>query len=396
MLLVVEDVHWADRSTRDLLGFLARNLRTGIALVLTCRSEEVRRGHPLRGFLAGLVRSGAERIELGRLGRRELRGLLAGIAGEDPAPALLDEIWARSQGNALFAEELLAARTRGAELPDALLDLLLARVETLGARTRAMLDAAAVAPGRIGHELLARVVREGENLDEALREAVDRHVLAVDGEDGYVFRHALLREAIAGDLLPSRRRGLHAEWARVLAATDGADPGLLAHHWHAAGDLEQSLRASVRAGRAAEEASAVHEARHHYLRAVELWPKAPQAAADSPLTRPELLRRAAHALAITGSPGEAIAVAGRVGAAAEQSHALATLGTALAGLGDLAAGEARLRQAHALAQDARRAAGPCTTCRTCWCGTAAAPRRSTRRWSARRRPRGPASCGRWG
>src|SRR6266511_2858877 len=114
VLLVVEDLHWADRSTRNLLGFLVRNLRGGVALVLTYRSDELHRRHPLRGFLAELERSGrVERLELGRLGRRELGELLAGILGEPPAPALVDEILARSEGNPFFAEELLAARVGG-------------------------------------------------------------------------------------------------------------------------------------------------------------------------------------------------------------------------------------------------------------------------------------------
>src|SRR6266508_1694870 len=87
VLLVVEDLHWADRSTRNLLGFLVRNLRGGVALVLTYRSDELHRRHPLRGFLAELERSGrVERLELGRLGRRELGELLAGILGGPPAP----------------------------------------------------------------------------------------------------------------------------------------------------------------------------------------------------------------------------------------------------------------------------------------------------------------------
>src|SRR6266511_1522979 len=95
VLLVVEDLHWADRSTRNLLGFLVRNLRGGVALVLTYRSDELHRRHPLRGFLAELERSGrVERLELGRLGRCELGELLAGILGEPPAPALVDEILA--------------------------------------------------------------------------------------------------------------------------------------------------------------------------------------------------------------------------------------------------------------------------------------------------------------
>jgi hypothetical protein len=114
VLLVVEDLHWADRSTRDLLGFLVRNLRGAVALVLTYRTDELHRRHPLRPFLAELERGGrAERLELGRLDRRELAELLGGILGEPADPGLVEEILARSEGNPFFAEELLAARREG-------------------------------------------------------------------------------------------------------------------------------------------------------------------------------------------------------------------------------------------------------------------------------------------
>src|SRR6266545_4309348 len=220
VLLVVEDLHWADRSTRNLLGFLVRNLRGGVALVLTYRSDELHRRHPLRGFLAELERSGrVERLELGRLGRRELGELLAGILGEPPAPTLVDEILAHSEGNPFFAEELLAARVGGvggsAELPEALRDL-----------------------------------------------------LVVDGGSGaYAFRHALVQEAIYDDLLPVQRPPLHAASAHALAAriegeggAGAAELGRLAYHWYAAHDLGRALLASVQAGQAAEAAFALAEA----------------------------------------------------------------------------------------------------------------------------------------
>src|SRR5215831_9501621 len=156
LLLVVEDLHWADQSTRDLLGFLVRNLRTGVMLLLTYRSDELHRRHPLRPFLTELDRSGrAERLELGRLGRRELGELLAGILGEPAPAAVAGEIMARSEGNPFFAEELLAARAEGvggsAELPEALRDLLLARVEALPQATERLLQVAAVAGQRVDH-----------------------------------------------------------------------------------------------------------------------------------------------------------------------------------------------------------------------------------------------------
>ena len=322
VLLVVEDLYWADRSTRNLLGFLVRNLRGGVALVLTYRSDELHRRHPLRGFLAELERSGrVERLELGRLGRRELGELLAGILGEPPAPALVDEILARSEGNPFFAEELLAARVGGvggsAELPEALRDLLLARVEALPEATQRMLQVAAVAGRRVDHDLLAEVAAQPpERLVELLREAVTHHLLVVDGGSGaYAFRHALVQEAIYDDLLPVQRPPLHAASAHALAAriegeggAGAAELGRLAYHWYAAHDLGRALLASVQAGQAAEAAFALAEAAGHYERALELWEQAPEAAANSPLDPSSLLQRAAQAASRVGEGARAVAL----------------------------------------------------------------------------------------
>src|SRR5829696_1962378 len=316
VLLVVEDVHWADQSTR--------NLRAGVALVLTYRSDELHRRHPLRPFLAELDRSSrAERLELGRLGRRELAELLAEILDEEVAPALVGEILARSEGNPFFAEELLAAHLEGTKLPLALRDLLLARVETLSEATQRVLAVAAVAGTRVDHQLLAAVVgQDTQELVWLLREAVTRHVLAVAEASGaYVFRHALVQEAIYDDLLPVQRGPLHAAYARAperrieqrgdaLEAASGTalEWGQLAYHWYAAHDLGQALVASVQAGQAAESAAALAEALGHYERALELWDQAPEAAARSPLDRGTVLHRAAEAANLAGYDDRAVAL----------------------------------------------------------------------------------------
>jgi DNA-binding CsgD family transcriptional regulator/tetratricopeptide (TPR) repeat protein len=345
VLLVVEDLHWADQSTRELLGFLVRNLRAGVALVLTYRSDELHRRHPLRPFLAELDRSGrAERLELGRLGRRELAELLAGILDEPVAPALVGQILARSEGNPFFAEELLAAHVEGTKLPSVLRDLVLARVEVLSEAAQRVLEAAAVAGTRVDHELLAAVVgQDAERLVWLLREAVTHHVLAVDQASGaYVFRHALVQEAIYDDLLPVQRGPLHAAYARALegrieqragaSGVTGAtavERGQLAYHWYAAHDQGQALLACVQAGQAAESASALVEALEHYERALELWDQVPEAAARSPLDRGVLLHRAAEVANLAGQYDRAMAL-GRmaideVDAAAEPLRAGALL-----------------------------------------------------------------------
>src|SRR5215211_2213760 len=336
LLVVVEDLHWADQSTRDLLGFLVRNLRGGVALVLTYRSDELHRRHPLRPFLAELDRSGrAERLEL---------ELLAGILGEPLASALVGEVLARSEGNPFFAEELLAAHLEGSRLPLVLRDLVLARVAALSEPTQRVLEVAAVAGTRVDHQLLAAVVgQDPGQLVWLLREAVGRHVLAVDeAGDAYAFRHALVQEAIYDDLLPVQRGPLHAAYARALErriaqrSDDSGPPGAtavergrLAYHWYAAHDQGQALVASVRAGQAAEAASALAEALGHYERALTLWDQAPEAAAGSPLDRGAVLHRAAEAANLAGYDDRAVALGrlalDRVDTAAEPLRAGALL-----------------------------------------------------------------------
>jgi tetratricopeptide (TPR) repeat protein len=290
--------------------------------VLSYRSDELHRRHPLRPLLAELDRSGrVERLELGRLDRQQLAELLGGILDGPVAPVLVGEILARSQGNPVFAEELLAAHREGARLPSALRDLVLARVEGLSEPAQRVLEAAAVAGTSVDHELLAAVVgQDAERLVGVLREAVGHHVLLVDQATGaYVFRHALVQEAVYDDLLPVQRAPLHAAYARALerrieqrgdlGRATPAERGQLAYHWYAAHDQGRALLACVRAGQALEAASAPAEAFGHYERALELYDEAPEAAARSPLDRVSLLQRAAEAANLAGWYDRAVTLA---------------------------------------------------------------------------------------
>jgi ATP/maltotriose-dependent transcriptional regulator MalT len=319
VLLVIEDVHWADRSTRDMLGFLIRNLRGGVAVVVTYRSDELHRRHPLRPFLVELARSGkVERLDVERLAHGELVELIGGILGEAPRPDLAADVWARSEGNPFFAEELVATQTSGVDLPNALRDVLLARVEGLSEESQHVLQVAAVAGRRVDHQLLAEVTGlPPERLLDGLREAVTHHILIVEGDGGdgdYAFRHALMQEAVYDDLLPMQRVPLHAACARAWAGRaeqpEGHAPvavlGQLAYHWHAAQDMGEALVASVRAGQAAEAAAAPAEAERHYQRALGLWAQEPEAAARCPLDHRSLLRRTAEVMFLIGDVGGAV------------------------------------------------------------------------------------------
>ena len=326
VVLVIEDLQWADRSTRDLLAFLLRNTRTGVMLVMTYRSDDLRRGHPLRPYLAELDRrGGVERVELAGIEHREVAQLLAGILGHAAPPALVGEIMARSDGNPFFAEELLAAHVHDVDLSSALRELVLTRVRALTVPARQMLETAAVAGRRVDHDLLAGVTGlPPQQLIGLLREAVDDHVLDVERGltgDVYAFRHSLVQQAVYNDLLSAQRGPLHADYAHALtrriqerggAATAGAlELGQLAYHWRAAGCLGDALLTYVQAGMAAEATIALAEAQQHYELAVELWEQAPEVVERSPLDRGALLERAAHTAYLTGEPDSAITLAGQ-------------------------------------------------------------------------------------
>jgi DNA-binding CsgD family transcriptional regulator/tetratricopeptide (TPR) repeat protein len=317
LVLVVEDVHWADRSTRDLLAFLVRNLRRErVLLVVTYRNDEPGQQR-LGPYLAELDRGNqVERMELPRLDRVETGAQLVGILGAAPAADLVEEVFARSEGNPFFTEELLAAvRVGSGALPATLRDLLRGRVQVLPKRSQDLLAVVAVAGRRVPHRLLARVAGLDEpDLVDALRVVVDHQLLVTrPGEDGYEFRHALLGEVIDADLLPGQRTRVHAGYA--LALTDqpqlaGVSPAVAAAelgvHWDAAGEPNRALPARVNAGMAAERGHAFTEAHQHFARALELWEQVPDPGRPEGLDRVDLLARTASAAASTGAVKRAV------------------------------------------------------------------------------------------
>ena len=320
VVLVLEDLHWADPSTRDFVTFLVRSARTEpLCLVVTYRSDELHRRHPLRPLLAELERvPGVERVGVERFDRDELAAQVASIL-DAPAPDdLAGRIFSLSQGNPLHTEELLAASsdTSCLELPDSLRDLLLDRVERLPPAAQDVVRIASVEhPMR--HALLAELCElPPAELLAGLREAVAHQVLVTGPGDTYAFRHALVGEAVYGDLLPGERSALHARLAETVEREPGLlgdEPAtkvdaLLACHWNAAHDVPRALRASVAAGLAAKHVSAFSEARRHLERALELWDRVPDAAERTGLDRVDLLRLAAGAAAHSGETARSIAL----------------------------------------------------------------------------------------
>ncbi|MET7618603.1 AAA family ATPase [Streptomyces sp. NPDC005408] len=286
VVLVLEDMHWADASTRHLLAYLFRTLRRGrLVVIATYRSDDVHRRHPLRPFLAELDRMRTvQRIELTRFNRGEVHRQMAGILATEPEPAMVDRVFERSDGNAFFVEELACSIAGDCltGLSDSLRDILLVRIEALPEDAQRVARIVAEGGSTVEYGLLLAVVRLGEDdLIEALRAAVGANILlATPDGDGYRFRHSLAREAVSDDLLPGERSRLNRRYAEALEA----DPSLvrdeeratrLASYWYRANDAAKALPAVLGASVEARRRHAYSEQLRLLERAMELWDGAP-------------------------------------------------------------------------------------------------------------------------
>ncbi|HEX6422058.1 MAG TPA: AAA family ATPase [Acidimicrobiales bacterium] len=313
LVLVFEDLHWADRSTLELVSLLSSTTRSLPVLTIgTYRSEDVPPRHPLRRLTAELTRQGARHIVLDRLGAGEVAELLAALLPEPPPAELVASVVERSDGNPLFVEELAAALADdpGAPMPPYLRDAVISRVERLPADTSAVLRACAIGGREVEHDLLAEVAGLPPTaLEAALRACVDHRLLVADRRrGGYRFWHALVHEAVLADTLPGELHRIHRSYADALVRrqADGSVPwdddgwARLAHHHEGAGDFDAALAAAARAGRSAEAAFAVPEA-HRYLEwSVRLWDRAVDPESAAACDRCELLARAADAASRCG------------------------------------------------------------------------------------------------
>lgn len=304
VVLAVEDIHWADAATRELIQFLHHNLqRSRVLLLLTDRTDEPAPNDAHLTLVAELVRAGAEIIELRSLTADDIRHLLAARGGTDIADDMAREIHQRSGGNPLYCEFLQDAWAGGEALPDTLKDLLLARTARLSHRTRTLLELLAVIGHPASQDMLA-ALWDGPGLRTGLREAVAAKVIT--SHDGrYQFRHSLIGEALIGELLPGDLAQLHRHVAATLTARSALADGTahlvalrIANHWHAAGERVAALTAAVRAALLIDVSSPA-DALRLYDRALEIsrhlarWPL-PE------IARPEVLRRAAEAAFASG------------------------------------------------------------------------------------------------
>ncbi|WP_168207612.1 ATP-binding protein [Microlunatus elymi] len=319
LLVVIEDLHWADDSSRHLIDFMLRAITdVPVLLILTYRTDELTRRHPLRPFLGEIGRlPTVHRIELGPLSDADLETLIINTAvaspGSDQA-GLIKRVVRASGGVPYFAVELVRASAGGSnELPETLRDTLLLRVSRVGMGCQQMLRTLALGGNRVEHELIAEVSDlPDDQLELILREAVDANLLIAD-RTGYGFRHALMREVLRDDLLPGEQTRLHRTYAesfeRLGDNSDLWQPSVravaLAHHWYAARDNERAFRWSVQAARLLR--SGFSEALRLYERALELWEVVsdPEQVAG-PLVR--VLQEAAEAAVNAGEPERSLAL----------------------------------------------------------------------------------------
>lgn len=309
VVLVVEDLHWADASSAALVRFLDAALaRVPLLLVVTYRSDEVTGRHPLRPLVAELLRRPATtRVDLGVLDPGEVAHLVRPLLAERATPPVVARIVERSEGVPYFAEELAVADQRTA-LPATLSEALLARVQGLSDAARRVVRLAAPGGEQVTHALIAALCDLPEaDLDAALREAVDAGVL-VAADDGYAFRHALLRDVVGDDLLPGELARLHSRYADLLGGRPdlASSPGQLARHLLEAQRVDEAFAASIVA---AHELVDKHLASlDHFEAALGLWDRVDGPEAVFGAGRDQLLELAARAAYWNSDSSRALAL----------------------------------------------------------------------------------------
>lgn len=341
LLLVLEDLHWADASSRDVLRFLVARLRDQHVLVVaTYRTDDLHRRHPWRPVAAELARHPrVTRMDLPPFTPDELRDFTMAVTGGPVEESTLHRVQDRSEGNAYFAEELLEAGEDGDALPWSLADVLRSRLEVLDPAVQRLVGVASVAGRRVSEPLLRAAVAAAADpllgtpgaVDVALREAVAHHVLG--GEDGRIaFRHALLAEAVYTDLLPGEQSSLHRAYLAALSADPSLGPSSqLAFHAVRVPDIPTALRASRDAATQAQQVLAPVEELRHLEVVLRLWEGAGDAEALLGESHVDVLSAAAEAASLAGQPERAVQLSrAAMHGAPEGSEQRAALRTCLA------------------------------------------------------------------
>lgn len=321
LVLVIEDVHWADRSTLDLIAYLIVNLgAVKCLLVLTYRTDDVRRGEPIASYLSELVRLPAvATIELAPFPAAVVGEQIEWITGSRPSTKTLRSVMERTQGNPFFVHELAAADYLGRrELPTTLRQLLLARADTVSSATLRALRVLSLAEDQIPDDDVASIAGlTVAQLRESVHEAVRARLVRL-APTGAVFVHALMREALADDLLPGERVDFHTAIADALAmklegTTDAGSTavllGQLAHHRQEAGDRHGALDSHAQAARAAATSFAFAEAHHHWGQVLAGWDLVDDPRRVVGVSRGEVIANAAEMADLGGDPATAVALA---------------------------------------------------------------------------------------
>ncbi|WP_157252828.1 helix-turn-helix transcriptional regulator [Nonomuraea typhae] len=305
VVVVIEDLHWADASSRELFAYLARNLAgSAVLLIGTVRTGELAAGHPNRRLLAELSRGGdVVRLVLDPLEHEHVAELLALLDGRPPERSRSVRIHRRSGGNPLFVEALRSADEAAA---DDLRTLLLDRITSLPDPAREVMAMLAVAGADVTDEILYEIATMPEELlVSALTDLAGRELVTA-GEEGYAVRHDLIREAVYASLLPAKRRRMHARYAGALDCR-AAGSAALAEHWTAAGEFARALPAAWRAAERAGRQNAYDEQLHLLEMVLTQWTRV----ADPPqligADRTAVLEQAASAAFAAGKSAVGIA-----------------------------------------------------------------------------------------
>ncbi len=321
LVLLLDDLHWADQPSLLLLRHLARSAKDAPLMVLgTYRPVEVGEEHPLAAALAELRRSRAlDQVSLSGLGEAEVAELIAGRSGQQAPRGFVRRVADRSEGNPFFVEELL--HDVGAHgdwdaaggVPDSVKDLLLRRVRGLGDDCRQALSVAAVAGREFELDALERVLEHPrDRLIDLVEEAIDADVLVEPpGSVGRLsFSHALFRETICEQLSATRKAAIHGRIAAAIeeAPTERPDEraGTLAYHYRAAGELRKAFDYHRRAAAAAERVHAQETALENLEGAIVAGEMLGMTAAGEESIR-ELYRARAWTLHLLGEPDRALA-----------------------------------------------------------------------------------------
>lgn len=315
VIFVIEDMHWADRSTRALLLYLMANLASEPVLLLsTYRVDGSDDSHPLRVLLDKLQHDRRVRfLELQPLPRESISELVVAAKGDAASPDTVELVWQRSAGNALLAEEIIKALPEGPDsvVPQTLRDMVLRRLNALPAPVQDCVRVIAHGSEPVPHRVLAAVVDLPERaLVDAIREAVSASLVSADQTGGgYRLCHGIHQEVLVAAALPGERIYVNRRYAETLEAGPAADStgaARIADHWYKAEDFLRALPATVAAAEDAERLHGYTEAVSHWLRALQLLDSL--RGAETEFDAAYLTERAASAAHLAGTSDVAVAL----------------------------------------------------------------------------------------